>query len=159
MRESKGEPSRTESSWILSVSCASIAVIALGSVLWFLRAHYFNATNAGRSDPEQDRHQWLLGWSVRASAIVALARVVIIARTSRRAFISIATGLALSGVIAVAGTRIPIVGVVLGFPEFFAAMYSFGVHSAGSEVTAFAVIVNASLYSGAMFIGLRARTL
>ena len=99
MRESKGWPSRTESSWILSVSCASIAVIAPGSVLWFPRAHCFNA-NAGWDDPAQDRHQWLLGWGVWASAIVALTSVVIIAWTSRRAFISIATGLALSGVVA-----------------------------------------------------------
>ena len=159
MRGSKGWPSRTESSWILSVSYASIAVIALGSVLWFLRAHYFNATNAGWGDPEQDRHQWLLGWGVRASAIIALVSVAVIASTSKRAFISITTGLALSGVIAVAGTWLPIVGVILGFPGFFASLYSFGVHSAGTEITAFAVIVNASVYGVATFLSLRSRTL
>jgi hypothetical protein len=144
---------------ILSVGSTVAGTLAVVSVLWFIRAHHFNATNAGWGDQEQDRHQWLLGWGIRVSAIVALTCILIIATRSRRALISIATGIALSGLAALVTPWLPIVGIVFGFPGVVAALYTFGAHSGGGyEVSAYAFIINAFLYSGIVFVLLRKRT-
>ena len=93
------------------------------------------------------------------SAIVALICIVIVAIRSRAALISIATGVALSGASALVAPSLPIVGIVLGFPGFVGALYTFGVHSGGGyEVTAYALIINAVVYSGIVFLLLRKRT-
>jgi hypothetical protein len=91
--------------------------------------------------------------------IVALTCIVVIATRSRRALSSIATGIALSGLAALVTPWLPIVGLVFGFPGFVAALYTFGVHSGGGyQVTAYALIINAVVYSGIVFLLLRKRT-
>ena len=151
-------PGRAEYDRILSAGCTVAAMLAVVTVLWFIQAHYFNATNAGWGDQEQDRHQWLLGWGIRISAIVALACVVITATRSRRALISITAGAALSGLIVLVAQWLPIVGMILAFPGLVVALYIFGVHADGGEFTAYIVIVNACAYSGIVSLLLRKRT-
>ncbi len=127
-----GRAGRAECYRMLSVGCTVAGMLAVVSLLWFLRAHLFNATNAGWGDQEQDRHQWLLGWGIRVSAIVALSCIVIIATRSRRTLISIATGTALSALAYFVGRWSPVVGFFLTLPGWFAAVATFGVH-AGDE--------------------------
>jgi hypothetical protein len=110
---------RPEYHRIFTAACAIVGVLAIVSVVWFLRAHYFNATNAGWGDQDQDRHQWLLGWGIRISALVALSCIAVVATISRRALISITTGLAVSGLAVVLAPRFPITGKICGFPGFF----------------------------------------
>jgi len=148
-------PVKTKRNQILLISCALVAVLGVVCTLWFMRAHYFNATNAGWGDANQDRHQWLLGWGTRISAAIALICIVIWVALSRRALISIATGTALSGLLVLAAHGLPIIYATLALPGFFTAMYTFGVHADGQEVIAYMFIVNAIIYSGIVFLLIR----
>jgi hypothetical protein len=124
------------------------APLAVVSLLWFMRAHVYNATNAGWGDQEQDRHQWMLGWGVRISAIVAIR--------SRRTLIAMATGVAVSGLVTLAGHWFPYISVILGFPGWLATLSSFGVHGGGGyEVTGYFFVINACVYIGLVFLLLR----
>jgi hypothetical protein len=43
--------------------------------------------------------------------------------------------------------------MILGFPGWFAALSTFGVHSGGGyEVTAYTLIINAFVYGGLVFL-------
>lgn len=138
--------------------CTVASVFAMASALCFLRAHYFNATNAGWGDPEQDRHQWMLGWGIRVSAVVAPSCIAFVASRSKRALISILTGTAISGVATMLMLTRWSIGVILGLPGWFAALFTFGVHSGGGyEVTAYLSIIDALVYSGIVFLLLRLR--
>jgi len=144
---------KTAISQMRSAASSVLGALAIISVLWFIREHHFNATNAGWGDQAQDRHQWLLGLGIYISATVALICTVITATTSRRALKPIAIGIALSSLAALATPWVPIVGFVLGFPGFVANLYSFGVHaSAGYDLVAYALIVNAIAYGGIAFL-------
>jgi hypothetical protein len=146
---------KTKHNQILRISCAFVAVLSVVCTLGFMRAHYFNATNAGWGDADQDRHQWLLGWGTRISAAIALICIVIWVAISRRALISIATGAALSGLLVLAAHGFPIIYATLALPGFFTAMYTFGVHAGGQEVIAYMFIVNAIIYSEIAFLLIR----
>ncbi len=140
----------------LSAPCMGAAPLAVVSLLWFMRAHVYNATNAGWGDQEQDRHQWMLGWGVRISAIVAMSCMVVVAIRSRRALIAMATGVAVSGLVTLAGPWFPYISVILGFPGWLATLSSFGVHGGGGyEVTGYFFVINACVYIGLVFLLLR----
>jgi hypothetical protein len=101
------------------------------SLLWLLRTHYFNATNAGWGDPEQGQHQWLLGWAVRISFALAVICVSAVATFSKRVLIAITVGTALSLSSALVASWLPMVSFALGCPGLVAALYAFGVHNGG----------------------------
>lgn len=133
--------------------CSIAATFAVTGLLWLLRAHYFNATNAGWGDREQDRHQWLLGWGVRISFAIAVICFTAAAAVSRRFLIAITAGTVLSLSSVLVAPSLPIVGFVLGFPGVVAALYTFGVHNGGGfDVTAYAAVTNAVVYGGVGFL-------
>jgi hypothetical protein len=137
---------------MLPIVCAVAGTFAVISVLWLLRAHYFNATNAGWGDREQDRHQWLLRWGVRISFAVALICIAAVATISKRVFASITAGMAISLTCVLVARSLPVVSAVLGFPGMVAALYTFGVHNGGGfDVTSYAAVINAVVYSGTGF--------
>jgi hypothetical protein len=140
--------------------CGVVATFAVISLMWLLRTHYFNATNAGWGDQEQDRHQWLLGWGVRISFALTLICVGAIATLSKRVLIAITVGTALSLSSGLVASWLPMVGFVLGFPGGVAALYAFGVHNGGGfDVTTYAAVINAVIYSGIGFLLLQKKTL
>jgi hypothetical protein len=142
-------PRRTEHRKIFAVVCVVVATFAVISLLWLLRAHYFNATNVGWGDKEQDGHQWLLGWAIRFSFALAVICVGAIATCSKRVLIAITVGTALSLSIALVASWLPMISFVLGFPGVAAALYAFGVHNGGGfDVATYAVVINALIYSG-----------
>jgi hypothetical protein len=146
-------PRRTEHRKIGAVVCGVVATFAVISLLWLLRTHYFNATNAGWGDREQDRHQWLLGWAVRISFALAVICVSAVATFSRRVLIAITVGTALSLSSALVASWLPMVSFVLGFPGVVAALYAFGVHNGGGfDVTTYAAVINVVIYSGIGFL-------
>jgi hypothetical protein len=152
--------SRTEHRKIFAVVCCVGATFSVISLLWLLRTHYFNATNAGWGDQEQDRHQWLLGWAVRISLALAVICVGAVATFSKRALIAITVGTALSLSSALVASWLPMVSFVLGFPGVVAALYAFGAHSRGGfDVTTYAAVINAVIYSGIGFLLLHKKTL
>ena len=54
---------------------------------------------------------------------------------------------------------VPVIGIILAFPGWFATLYTFGVHSSGGyEIAAYTLIINAFIYSGAAFLLLWKRT-
>jgi hypothetical protein len=138
---------------MLPIVCAVAGTFAVISVLWLLRAHYFNATNAGWGDREQDRHQWLLGWGVRISFAVVLICIAAVATISKRVLVSITAGTAISLTSVLVARSLPVVSAVLGFPGMVATLYTFGVHNGGGvDVTAYAAVINAVIYSGTGFL-------
>lgn len=139
--------------------CSVVGTIAVISLLWLLRTHHFNATNAGWGDREQDRHQWLLGWGVRISFAFAAICVSAIATFSKRVRIAITVGTALSLSSALVASWLPMVSFVLGFPGVVAALYVFGAHGGGIDVTTYAAVINAVVYSGIAFLLLCKKTL
>jgi len=150
----------TEHRKIVAVVCGVVATFAVISLLWLLRTHYFNATNAGWGDREQDRHQWLLGWAVRISLALAVTCVSAVATFSRRVLIAIAVGTALSLSSALVASWFPMVSFVLGFPGVVATLYTFGVHNSGGfDVTTYAAVINVVIYSGIGFLLLHKKTL
>jgi len=112
-------PLRTEHRKIFAVVRGVVATFAVISLLWLLRTHYFNATNAGWGDREQDRHQWLLGWAVRISFALAVICVSAVATFSKRVLIAITVGTALSLSSALVASWLPMVSFVLGFPAWW----------------------------------------
>ena len=136
-----------------SVVGTFVGLFATASVLCFIRAHHLNAFNAGWGDPQQDRYQWLLGWGVHVSAIVALSCFITIAAGSRRALISIVTGVAFSGLSAIIVPWFPVIGIILAFPGWLATLLTFGVHDDGGyEVGAYTLIINAFVYGAVAFL-------
>jgi hypothetical protein len=102
-------------------------MLAVVSVLWFIRARHFNATNAGWGDQEQDRDQWLLGqyaYRPRRTELHCHHRDQIEARThlNRNGHSTIRTGNRCHSLVSV-------IGIILAFPGWFAALSTFGVHS------------------------------
>jgi hypothetical protein len=143
-----------------AVVCSILAAFAVISLLWLLRTHHFNATNAGWGDREQDRHQWLLGWGVRISFALAVICVIAIASFSKRVRIAITVGTALSLSSGLVASWLPMVSFALGFPGGVAALYAFGVHNGGGfDVTTYAAVINAVIYSGIGFLLLHKKTL
>jgi hypothetical protein len=143
---------------ILSAAYTVAAILAIVSVLWFIRVYKLNSTNAGWGDQEQDRHQALLGWGIGISAAVALGCAILVATRSRRALVSIATGTALSGLTPLVAHLFPTIGMISAFPGIVVALFAFGVHADGYQVTAYTLIVNAIVYSGIVFLLLGKRT-
>ena len=151
---------RIEHHKIFALVCSIVAAFAVISLLWLLRTHYFNATNAGWGDREQDRHQWLLGWGVRISFALAVICVSAIATFSKRMRIAVTMGTALSLSSVLVASLLPMVSFILGFPGVVAALYAFGVHSGGGfEVTTYAAVINAVIYGGIGFLLLHKKTL
>jgi hypothetical protein len=144
----------------LAALCSVAATFVVISLLWLLRTHYLNATNAGWGDREQDRHQWLLGWGVRVAFAIAVICTTAVATISKRVLIAITTGTALSLLSALVAHSVPMVSFVLGFPGVVAALYAFGVHNGGGfDVTAYAAVINAVTYGGIGFLLLHKKTL
>ena len=150
---------RVEDGKILAAVCSITATFAVMGLLLLLRTHYFNATNAGWGDREQDRHQWLLGLSVRISFAVAVICFTAAAAFSRRVLIAVTAGTVLSLSSVLVAPSLPMVGAVLGFPGVVAALYTFGVHNSGGlDVTAYAAVTNAVVYGGVGFLLLHKKT-
>ena len=153
------KPGGIEYARILSTCSIVAGSLAVLSVLWFIRAYTLNSTNAGWGDLEQDRHQALLGWGIGISAAVALVCAVLTATRSRRALISITTGTALSGLAPLVSHWYPNGGMIPAFPGSIVALFVFGVHADGFQVTTYAFIVNVIAYSGIVFLLFRKRTI
>jgi hypothetical protein len=152
-------PRRNEHRKIFAVVCGVVATFAVISLLWLLRTHYFNATNAGWGDREQDRHQWLLAWAVRISFALAVICASAVAIFSKRVLIAIMVGTALSLSGVLVASSLPMVSFVLGFPGVVAALYAFGVHNGGGfDVTCYAAVINAVVYGGIGFLLLHKKT-
>ena len=144
----------------LAAVCSIAATVAVIVLLWLLRTHYFNATNAGWGDREQDRHQWLLGWGVRISFIAAVICVCSTAAFSKRVLIAISVGTALSLSSVLIASWLPMGGFILGLPGVVAALYAFGVHNGGgSDVTTFSGVTNAVAYGVIAYLFLQKKTL
>ena len=127
---------RYSSAW--SAVFAAIALLAVASLFWFIKAHHVTATSAGWGDQAQDRHHALLGWKIILSAAVAVAFTMLAAH-SRRVLLALIVGATVSGLAVLIGPWLPWVGGILGFPGILAGLYTFGIHSGGSIDYAFTV--------------------
>jgi hypothetical protein len=147
---------------ILVRVCGFGAIAAIVATLWFLRRHFFNATNAGWGDSQQDRHQALLGWAVAISATAAVVFIVLLCLRSNRLLLSVAIGTALTGLPIVAVhviPSIPRVVFILDSPGILFALLVFGIHSGGGlSGDAYAFIANAILYTALAYCILRVRS-
>ena len=143
----------------MAAVCSIAATVAVISLLWLLRTHYFNATNAGWGDREQDRHQWLLGRGVRISFIAAVISVCATAAFSKRVLIAMAVGTALPLSSVLIASVSPICSFILGFPGGVAALYAFGIHNGGGfDVATFSGVINVIAYGGIAYLLLHKKT-
>lgn len=141
-------------SQLITAACVASIALSVLILLWFIRAHYLSAVNAGWGDPVQDRQQTLLGWGLRLSAVMAVCSCLAIATRSRRALLSIVIGSVLAVIslptfwlIAPRFPHIPIIDWIVVFPGTVISLYVFGIHAGRMVPIVYAFIINAAIYS------------